>query len=357
VEAVALHAVPEPAPDPVWDAVDGLVAAAPSYEELLWHRLHLLAGERWRAERREIQPELVQAERLTRLRTTAAPMLLERIRAAYDGRFALIKGYEVALRFPNPLTRPFVDIDLLVDDAPKAHAALRESGFVEIGDPDRYLEIHHLRPLSLPGLLLPVEIHHQPKWPAGLQAPPTEALLDAAVPSAGDIDGLMTLAPADHALVLAAHSWAHLPLRRLLELVDTAVMAREADEEEIAAKARAWGFQRVWRTTSGSIDSLFYGASPSTAQRVWARHLAQARERTVFESHVERWLSPFWSLPLGKATAAMGSTALSEVGPAEGETWRGKAMRMWAAVRHASAPRTEHDRRLGPEAHRRRRSR
>jgi len=342
---------------PLWAATDALVDAAPTLAELRWHRLHLLAAERWREQGKEIPRELEQDERLAGVRLTAAAMLLERIRDAYDGRWALIKGYEVAARFPNPLTRPFADVDLLAEDALGAHRALRAAGFVEIGDPERYVKIHHLRPLSLPGLMVPVEIHHAPKWPRGLAPPPTEALLAAAVPSATGIPGVTTLDAADHALVLAAHSWAHLPLRRLLELIDTATLAREADPNDIEARAEACGFQRVWSTTKASVDSLFYGAPRSSAQRLWARHLADVRERTVFESHVERWLSPFWSLPLARATSALGSTARAEIGPAEGETWQGKLARMRRALRNASASRSEHERQLGFDAHRRRKGR
>jgi hypothetical protein len=343
--------------DALWPAVDRLIDAAPTLTELLWHRLHLLAAERWRAEGRPVPAEIEHAERLAGLRLTAAPMMLERIREAYDGRFALIKGYEVAVRYPDPLTRPFVDIDLLVEDAAEAHASLRAAGFVEIGDADRYVDIHHLRPLSLPGLTVPVEVHHRPKWPKNLQPPATADLLDRAVPSATGIDGIEALEPADHALVLAAHSWAHLPLRRLLELVDIALISGEADPGELESRARACGFERVWHTTRGSVDSLFYGGRRTSAERLWARHLAGARERTVFESHMERWLSAFWSLPARSATAAMGATIRAEIGPAEGETWRGKFARVRRAFRNASARRSEHERQLGLEAHRRRRSR
>ena len=357
VQAHAAQVVVDPYPeDPIWSAVGGLIDAAPGLAELRWHRLHLLAAERWREQGLEVPEELLREERHAALRTTGALMILERIRAAYDGRMALIKGYEVAVRFPNPLARAFADIDLLVEDAAGAHRALREAGFIEVGDPERYVDIHHLQPLALPNLMVPVEIHRQAKWPAGMNAPSTAELLDAAVPSATGV-GIPALAPADHALVLAAHSWAHLPLRRLIELVDTALIAREADPAEIEARARAYGFERVWRTTRTTVDSLFYGGSPTLAQRTWARHLAAARERTVFESHVERWLSPFWALPLGPATSRMGSTARTELGPAEGETWRGKLTRVLAAIRHASAPRTEHDRQLGSEAHRHRKKR
>jgi len=358
-----MHAVASDLPLPVagderiWDATVALIDAAPTIDHLRWHRLHLLAAERWRAQGRPIGEELAHLERLNELRLAAAPFVLERIRQAYDGRIALIKGYEVAMRFPSPLTRPFVDIDLLADDAAAAHRALRAAGFVEIGEPDRYLEIHHLQPLALPGLALPVEIHRKPKWPAGLQPPLAADLLDAAVPSKTGIDGVSTLAPADHALVLAAHSWAHLPLRRILELVDIALLAHEADADDIAARARASGFERVWRTTSGTIDSLLYGAPRTAAERLWARHLAMARERTVFESHVERWLSPFWSLPPQTAIPTAARTIGVDLSPAEGEGWSGKLARARKALRNAFSAKTAHERGLGHEAHRKRRSR
>jgi hypothetical protein len=340
---------------PLWRAVAGLIDGATSSEQLRWHRLHLLAVARWRAQGQPIEPTLAEIERLAAARLVSTPFVLEQIRAACEGRIVLMKGYEIALRYDDPITRPFGDIDLLVENAPAAHNALRAAGFVEIGNPDRYLEIHHLRPLSLPDLLLPVELHREPKWPEGLTPPSTPLLLDAAVPSSTGVDGIDTLSPADHALVLAAHSWAHLPLRRIQELVDIALVREEADAEEIEARARACGFDRVWRTTRRSIDSLFYGAPRSSAERIWARHLATARERTVFESHVERWLSPFWALSRRRASSAMAAAVSADLGPAEGEDWSAKLSRAGKALRNASSAKTAHERELGEDAHRRRR--
>jgi hypothetical protein len=174
--------------------------------------------------------------------------------------------------------------------------------------------------------------------------------------SATGIDGVEALAPADHALVLAAHSWAHLPLRRLLELVDIALVSREAQAEEIEARARSYGFDRVWRTTKGSVDSLFYGAPRLAAQKLWARHLAGARERTVFESHVERWLSPFWAFPARAALPVAARAVGTDLSPAAGEDWSDKLARMRKALWNASSAKTVHEQELGHEAHRRRRS-
>jgi hypothetical protein len=340
----------------LWRSVDALIDAAPTLDHLKWHRLLLVAADRWRAQGRKLEADVEHAERLNELRLAAAPFVLARIREAYGGRFALIKGYEVAVRFPNPVTRPFADIDLLAEDAVEAHTALRAAGFIEIGDPELYLHIHHLRPLALPGLTVPVEIHREPKWPNGLHPPPTAELLDRAVPSATGIDGIEALAPADHALVLAAHSWAHLPLRRLLELVDIALLSREAAATEMEMRARACGFDRVWRTTKGSVDSLFYGAPQLAAQKLWARHLAGVRERTVFESHVERWLSPFWALPTRAALPVAARAVGTDLSPAAGENWSDKLNRIWKALCNASSAKTVHEQELGHGAHRRRRN-
>ena len=89
-----------------------------------------------------------------------------------------------------------------------------EAGFEPTGDPELYVGIHHLRPLVLPGLPPVVEVHHDPKWLDGT-APPTAELLKTAVPSATGIPGLLTLEPARHAVALAVHAWAHVPLSRL----------------------------------------------------------------------------------------------------------------------------------------------
>jgi hypothetical protein len=125
-----------------------------------------------------------------------------------------------------------------------------------------------------------------------------------------------------------------------------------SDRGEIRRLAKRWRFERVWRTTIGSVDSLFYGGSLTTADRIWARHLRGARERTVLESHVGKWLSAYWALPWPRAVVAMGSAVADEFRPAEGENWGQKRARAGRALRNASLPRSQHDRQLGPDAHR-----
>jgi hypothetical protein len=317
--------------------------------------MQFLGARHWRAQGKAVQPVLAKAEHHNALRVLSTPVVLERIRAACDGRVVLMKGYETALLYEDPVLRPFADIDLLVEDAPAVHRSLLAAGFVEIGDPEIFIDIHHLRPVTLPEIFLPVEVHHEPKWPDDLEPPATHELVASAVESATRVSGIETLPPAEQALILAAHSWAHLPLRRIQELLDIALTAERVHPVEIEKLARAWGLEGVWETTSRCIESLFYGGSRSSAERIWARHLASARERTVFESHVERWLSPYWALPTRRAVSAMAETARAELVPAEGENWKAKLSRAGKALRNASWAKTAHERELGEHAHRRRR--
>ena len=343
----------------LWASVDALIDRAPGVDDLLWHGLGLLAGRRLRERGEQPDARLVEQERTAALRVLGAPIVLERVRAACEGPIVLIKGYEVALLYGDPALRPFVDIDLLVEDSRGTQEALLNAGFVEVGKPELFTDIHHLRPVRLPELPLPmtVEIHHVPKWPDLMVPPATAELLASAVPSSTQVDGISTLPHAQHALILAAHSWAHLPLRRIQELVDIALLAEPTSRAELDALAARWELERVWQATRGCIDSLFYGGPKTWAQRIWAQHLLEARERTVFESHVQRWVAAFWALPSYQAFPTLAAAVADEFTPGQDEGWREKNARAWRALRNAFVARSEHDRELGPGAHRWRRRR
>lgn len=351
--------VPDPRPRrrDLWVAVDALVDRAPSLDHLAWHGLHLLALRRWRAQERVVaNPDLLEEERRAHLCALSAPVLLERVRSALQGPIVLMKGYEVALLYEDPSLRRFADLDLLVEDSSAAQRTLIAAGFIEVGDPDLFVDIHHQRPLWLPGFPLKIEVHHEPKWPEWIVRPPgVRELFESAVASSSGVEGISTLPPEQHAVLLAAHSWAHIPLRGVNELLDVAAVAESSERAEIATRAEAWGLGRVWRTTIGCVDSLFYGGRTTAAQRIWARHLADVRERTVLESHVQKWISGFWAMPWYKGLPLMASAVGAEFTPAEEETWRDKGGRVRRALRNAAVPRTLHDQQLGPGAHRRRR--
>ena len=109
--------------------------------------------------------------------------VLERVRTACDGPLVLMKGPEVAARYPDPALRGFRDVDLLAPDAPTVQRQLVAAGFEPVGVPEKYAAIHHLRPLAYPGLPLLVEVHDRPKWPARLRLPDKAELLGTAVPA------------------------------------------------------------------------------------------------------------------------------------------------------------------------------
>ena len=335
----------------MWEAVDALLDRAPTLADLRSHKLDLFAARRWRALGREVSPELAHEERVAAAAALAAPHVIERVRSACEGPILLLKGPEVAACYADPTLRSYGDIDLLVPNAVATQSALVAAGFEEVGDPDRYRNIHHLRPLRDPRLPLAIEIHSSPKWPDGLAAPKNSELFAVAVPapSLPGLPDVLALPRAHHALVLAAHHWAHEPLRRLRDLIDVAATARLADRIEISALARRWKVRRLWETTIGSADALFEAQPPTLAMRIWAQNLAKVRERTVLETHLERLLSDFWGLPPRLSIQRLPDTLAAEVKPSPGETWKAKSSRSTRAARNALLRRSVHDQELERE--------
>lgn len=338
----------------LWEAVEALVDRTPDVSHLVTHRLHLFAARRRRELGKAVPASLQEAEWMASIRTLAAPAVLQRAREAYDDAIVLYKGPAAGAFYPDPTLRPFSDLDLLVADAAAAQQALLAHGFEEFGDPELFIDIHHLRPLRWPGLPVYIEIHDRPKWPEHIAPPPMHEILAAGVETEL-AQGVLTPPPKQHALLLAAHAWAHEPLRRLIDVVDVAAAADAADREEISALARSWGLERIWKTTIEAGDSLFGGSRPSRPLQVWARHLRTARERTVLESHLEHWLSTFAALPPRRAARLTLAYITDELRPAPGETLRQKMRRTRQAFRRAFVARAEHNRILGEDARKPRR--
>jgi hypothetical protein len=266
------------------------------------------------------------------------------------------------VKYPDPELRPFVDLDLLVVDPERAHRALLDAGFEEMAEPpwaasrssqaDVFANKHHTRPLSLPGIPLKVELHRWPSWPRWLTPPAPDGLLAAAVPSELGVDGVLTLPPAEHTLVLAAHSWVNEPLGRVRDLLDVTLMSGEAEREELSGLAGRWGMGRLWRATLHAAESSLLRTRRSTvAQRTWARNVPAMRERTVIEAHLENWISCYWtSPPLGATRLALSNLAWDLL-PAD-ESWRTKLSRAAGALGHARSPKSVHDEALGADAQR-----
>jgi Uncharacterised nucleotidyltransferase len=341
----------------VWRRVDELIDAAPGLPALRAHRLQLLAARRWRATGREVPDDLRAEERLAAIRDAIVPELLGRVRAATEQPVVLLKGPEIARRYPGQALRHFIDLDLLAPDADRLQVELLAAGFEKAeaprwafrldGDADLFVDKHHCHPLRWSGWPLRLEIHRRPSWPAWLPGPPVDLLLGAAAPT--DPDGTLTLPPGPHALVLAGHLWVSNPFARLRDVLDIALLLQEADRSEVQELADAWGIGRLWATTRAVVEAVLLGGKKSSAQRLWARHLAHAREQTVFEMHVARWASPFWALPPRRALAVAIASVRSDLRPAANEPWRAKLRRSARALAHAGTASSEHRRELGRE--------
>ena len=167
----------------IWRNVNDLVDRAETVTALHAHRMHLYAAWRWRGLGRPVPDELVEGERGAALQRLGAPMLLRHVREAYEGPMVLLKGAEVAARYPKPQLRPSLDLDLLVPDAKAVQKALLAGGFTERRVYQPGEGHHHLRELEWPAVLMRVEVHSAPSWPTWLKPPPTEQLFEAAVPS------------------------------------------------------------------------------------------------------------------------------------------------------------------------------
>jgi hypothetical protein len=318
----------------VWAALEGLVADA-SVEGLVAHKLGPFAAVAYKSGLRPVPAELEAEFRAATFASLSATALLRRIVEIAPGRILLLKGPEVAARYPSG-GRRFGDVDVLAADAEALHSALRAAGFVEVEDGllDRS-EHHHLTPLRGPTSPLVVEVHGTVNWPASLEAPRVEALFEAALPSETGIPGLDAPSPQHHALLLAAHGWRHEPLQSLRDLADVALMSATEDDEDLLRQAAAWGLRRNWETTRRAADSALFGAPRTWPLRTWARHLPAVRERTVLEVHLQRIVSPYWGLPPAAATVAAARGLATTLTPVEDESWREKARRIPRAVREA----------------------
>jgi hypothetical protein len=329
--------------DAIWDAVSSLIDSIDDLPTLTANRIHLLAAKRWRELGRDVPAELEEAERSAALVTMVVPLLLTRVRDVIERPLVLHKGPEIAARYPDPALRFYSDLDLLVRDAHDAQRMLVDAGFVEVGDPARYVDGPHARPLAWPRYPLLIELHDRLNWPRWLGEPPTEELYGAAEPASVDVDGVLTLAPLHHALVVAMHSWRHGPMSHIGQLVDVAAMAAGLDRDEFWLTARRWGLEGLWQTTTEIVDAVLYGAPEPWALRTWARNLSTGRERTVLESHLGWWLAGFSAVGARRGVGVMGQQIARNLVPADGETWGAKLRRTRIALRNARTVKSDHD--------------
>jgi hypothetical protein len=304
--------------DPLWAAVARLVATAASDEDLIHHRLSGLAVRQRRAAGIAV-PEALDADaRMGDLAEMTSTPLLLRVREACDAPLILTKGPELARRYPEPAARPYRDLDLVTTDMHAAQSALLAAGFRPLREEPLRPGLQHLDALVSPGLPLALEMHDRPKWPtwAASTAPRAGELLAHSTPADHHgVDGLRTLEPAAHAVVVAAHAWAHRPLRRVLDLIDLGVLLRECDIREAEQLARRWGVERIWRCSARATSDLLAGTRRSVPLRTWAGDLRSVEERGPARGALERWLAPFSERPPLRAVHVAGRAIARDVLP------------------------------------------
>jgi hypothetical protein len=337
----------------LWERVDELVSPARSLRDLRAHHLQFLAADYWRRTGFPVPEDLLLEERNLALRQLAADVLLRKVRDAVTGTLVVFKGPEAAAHYPLPGLRPFGDIDLLVPKPEEAHRVLLSAGFVATGNTeDYYAGLHHVQPLRWPTLPLSVELHHYPNWVDWTVPPSAAQLFRDLVPARAGPPGVSALDPTKHALVLAVNSWADVPMRRVLDLIDIAAVLESLDPSTVQPLADDWGVGRIWRTTTLAMNHMLVGAPRPASMRTWGRATASVRDMTVAEDHFRRLASVFWALPLHRAAGLFARRLVGELVPSDDESWRPKLRRTLFALRSPLRRRADHDRLLGDNAHR-----
>ena len=301
----------------IWSRVDALVDGSTNFAGLQAHGVDLYAARRWRTIGRSIPEDFRNHERAAAMANLAVPAQLAQIRDVLDGEILVMKGPEVASYYPEPSLRPYRDLDILVHNAENAHSSLVRAGWEAVSQ----ARAHHPPELLLPGTSVSVEIHGTPNWPWWTSAD-TRELFEHAVPSTLDVAGIQTLCPAHHAVLLAAHSWQHEPIRRLVDVIDVALLAQDLDGDMLEHLAGRWGLKRVWKTTTSAIHALLLEEqSLSPARRLLIRHCQELRQRTDLESRLAYLAAGLWAPTPSTIVLATAARAILSIRPALPESW------------------------------------
>ena len=311
------------------------------------HGLGPLAARRLRLRREPVPDLLVREERAARAAALVVPALLARVREACEGPLLILKGPELTRIYPDGARR-LGDLDLLAGDPEGAQEALLAAGFREkpqLLHPD-YTVHHHLHPLVWPDIPVPVEIHRRVAWPRGLASPSNTELFTAALPADLGVEGILAPDPRQHAVLLASHAWREVPLHKLRAFVDVLAFTDDDVREELAELARRWDFEQGWCSTLATADWLLRDGEEPRFVRYWARYVRQPREPTVFEMHLQAWLSPFSLTRPGIAARLSAAAVLRDLRPRTSqEGWDAKARRTAWALRHPFSPKSRQARR------------
>jgi hypothetical protein len=164
-----------------------------------------------------------------------------------------------------------------------------------------------------------------------------------AIPSRTGVAGLLAPNSAAHAVLLAAHGWAHDPLRRLGDVIDIAATLQDADRSRAAAYAREWGWDRLWKAMVSITDAVIVGGALPKRLSPWTRHLLSARDRKVFEHQLTLLLAPASSVPASQVPRALGRGVREVVARRNDESWAQKIRRSRKALLDALVEESVHE--------------
>ncbi len=300
-----------PAGDGIWPAVYRVIDEHPDVERLIRHGVGLLAGADW-ADCGISVPEELRHSRMTQAALGLESRgLVRSLRQDTDGPLVLLKGLDVAAHYPAVELRQSLDVDVLVDDAVATQRALLAAGWQTKAtpgfheEPERNESLHQLCPLLRPPFSLPLEVHRRPNAPTWLPPLPTTEIIEAARPSAIDVDGVLSPCVEHHALVVLAHSWATQPFARFSELIDFALLLESSDMPTVRAVARRWRMTRLLDLGLRTIDSLLHGRQPAPwVVRSFAGHLLDLSEPSRRRSQVNRYAASAFVAPIPDAARA-----------------------------------------------------
>ena len=250
----------------LWAAVDVLVAGLEDTGALEANGLHLLAAQRRRLLGLPVDPDLAAEERQNASARLFAVPLLRRIRAAVGGALILVSGPDLGELYPSIEARPFRDMTLLTDDVSSAADRLALAGFrveqgrdaITVGAP------------NAPAVTLRASL----PWLAGRSSPGVDELFATSRLSPIGLSGILTPAPAVHALLLAVVCRAT-AAPRAVDLLDVAALLTVVSPGEVERLARSWHVLRPWIETQAAIETLL--RSPFVTHGAGAPKLALVR--------------------------------------------------------------------------------
>lgn len=279
----------------------------------------------------------------------AAMVALEEMRVRFDGTIVLLKGLELACRYPDPSRRASGDIDVLTDEPERLQATLLANGYrqIDLATSDLHFyddHHHHLVPVQRAGLPAVVEVHRSLGWLAGMTPPSLHQLMTHLTPSAAGIEGVAALEPAAHAVYLAVHSWRHRPFNQRRDLDDIALLLGGSTATILAADqlAAEWGVRRIWSLYQNAIAAAAGDERPRLLVRIFGGDPAAGGSRSPFGQPTTMFellvlvVAPFFvDRPL-RSLPAIARTLKVRFEPQPGETTWGKARRIARRLRHST---------------------